>query len=141
MTVSEITDKYIFLQAERISECESCSSQGSCSVIPGDNKIKIKAKNENNMSLKPGDCVSVKLPEFSISKVSFIVYGIPLLVFIALTVIMYIAGVPDVYSFLSGLAGMAVAYIIISVADRKIFKDKYLPEIIEKINNFKVQNG
>jgi len=141
MTVSEITDKYIFLQAERISECESCSSKGSCSVIPGDNKIKIKAKNENNMSLKPGDCVSVKLPEFSISKVSFIVYGIPLLVFIVLTVLMYIAGVPDVYSFLSGLAGMAGAYIIISVADRKIFKDKYLPEIIEKINNFKVQNG
>lgn len=142
MSVVEVKDKYVYLLTQRAGECESCELHGACSVTGGPD-LKIRAKKNEGLELKEGDMVVVELPKVSITKMSFIVYGLPLMVFLVFTILFYLLGFGDVKSFLFGLASMAITYVGIAIYDRKKLKDLYFPEIIDKIstrNTFKVIN-
>ncbi|BBE30779.1 hypothetical protein OSSY52_09200 [Tepiditoga spiralis] len=142
MSVIEVKDKYVYLLTQRAGECDSCELHGACSITGGPD-LKIRAKRNENLELKEGDTVVVELPKVSITKMSFVVYGLPLIVFLSFTILFYLLGFGDVKSFLFGLTSMAITYTGIAIYDRKKLKDSYFPEIIDKINTpttFKVIN-
>lgn len=131
MKVDNIDNKYVYLITQRAGTCSSCGLKGACNLT-GTPDMRIKALRKKDLVLSKGDFVLVKLPDVSISKLSFIVYGIPLLVFIFITIIMYQLNFGDIYSFLGGFLSMIFCFLIIGIYDKKHLKDKYLPEILKK---------
>nr|WP_276318663.1 SoxR reducing system RseC family protein [Marinitoga lauensis] len=64
-------------------------------------------------------------------------YGIPLLTMVTITVLLFSLGLNEIISFLLGLTSMLISYYFIYLYDRKVAKTKYVPEIIEKIGIYK----
>lgn len=132
MTVDKIDDKYVYLKTNRASECSTCSISGACNLT-GTPDIELKALKEN--SYMPGERVLVELPQVPLTKIAMLVYGFPLIMFLVLAIVSYGFGFSDLISFSLAIAGMAISYFILSILDKKKFKDMYLPKIIKKINN------
>ena len=131
MNVKEVKDGYVYMLTQRKVTCESCAMSGACSIM-GSPDTKVKAKNIDKLDLKEGDYVVVELPNVSVTKLSFLVYGIPLIVFIVFTVLFYYLNFGDYVSFLLGLAATALSFVFMGYLDRHKFQDKYLPVILEK---------
>ncbi|SDC03504.1 SoxR reducing system RseC family protein [Geotoga petraea] len=132
MTVKKMDNKYVYLKTNRASECSTCSISGACSLT-GTPDIELKAMREE--SYIPGEKVLVELPQVPLAKIAMLVYGFPLLVFLALAILSYGIGLNDLFSFSIAIGGMAVSYFILSILDKKKFKDMYLPKIIKKVKN------
>jgi sigma-E factor negative regulatory protein RseC len=131
MKVDRVDQKYVYLLTQRAGSCNTCGLKGACNIT-GNPDIRIRAKINPELDLNKDDFVVVKLPKVSVTKMSFLVYGIPLIVFIATTVISSLLGLSDIPSFAIGFSVMILAYIFLGIYDRKYLKDKYLPEILEK---------
>ncbi|MDN5343800.1 SoxR reducing system RseC family protein [Oceanotoga sp. DSM 15011] len=131
MTVIDMDSNYVYLNTNRAGECSECSLHGACNIT-GTPDLKLRALKNKSVNLKEGDIVLVELPKVSVSKLSFLVYGIPLIIFMAISIILNIIGFSDILSFLIGFSTMLLTYVIIGIYDKKKLKDKYLPKIIEK---------
>ena len=132
MIVEKIDEKYVYLKTNRASECSTCSISGACNLT-GTPDIELKALKEE--SYIPGQKVLVELPEVPLTKIAMLVYGFPLLMFLVLAIFSYGIGLNDLWSFLIAVGGMGVSYFILSILDKKKFKDMYLPKIVTKINS------
>ncbi|MDY6894187.1 MAG: SoxR reducing system RseC family protein, partial [Thermotogota bacterium] len=77
--------------------------------------------------------VVVELPEVPVVKLSFLAYGIPLIVFLSIISILYTLSFSDIFSFLAGILGMGITYFLIHQYDSKKLKDRYLPVILQKL--------
>lgn len=130
MIVEKMDDKYVYLKTNRASECSTCSISGACSLT-GTPDIELKAMKDD--SYLPGEKVLVELPQVPLTKVAMLVYGFPLLVFLILAIVSYGVGLNDLFSFAIAVGGMAISYFILSILDKKKFKDMYLPKIITKV--------
>ncbi|KAF2955937.1 SoxR reducing system RseC family protein [Marinitoga sp. 38H-ov] len=143
--VNSISEDRINLISTRSSSCESCSISGACNLTGSNNErvMSIEKKEFKNIP-NIGDYVVVEIPDFSVSKISFIIYGFPLLSFIILLLISYYFTKNDMQAFLFGLLGLGGAYGIIAYLDRTIFKKKYKPSVVEvlaKQNNLNLKLG
>jgi sigma-E factor negative regulatory protein RseC len=130
MIVEKMDDKYVYLKTNRSSECSTCPMNGACNLT-GNPDIQLKAMKDN--SYLPGEKVLVELPQVPLTKIAMLVYGFPLLIFLIFAIFAYAIGLSDLFSFLLAFGGMAVSYFILSVLDKKKFKDMYLPKIISKV--------
>jgi sigma-E factor negative regulatory protein RseC len=99
--------------------------------LTGTPDIELKAMKDD--SYLPGEKVIVELPQVPLTKVAMLVYGFPLLVFLILAIVSYGVGLNDLFSFAIAVGGMAISYFILSILDKKKFKDMYLPKIITKV--------
>ncbi|HOB16353.1 MAG TPA: SoxR reducing system RseC family protein [Defluviitoga sp.] len=133
MDVIDIDNDYIYLKTLRTEACGSCSIRNSCNILGSSNELKLKAKKTDNLNnINIGDKVVVELPNVPVVKLSFIAYGLPLIVFLASVILFYLLGFSDLNSFLIGLLCTCFIYIFIRIYDKKKIKNKYLPTIIEK---------
>ncbi|SHE99058.1 positive regulator of sigma(E), RseC/MucC [Marinitoga hydrogenitolerans DSM 16785] len=143
--VDSIDEERVNLISTRSSSCESCSLNGACNLTGGNNERTMKIKKKEFDEIPSiGDYVIVEIPDFSISKISFIIYGFPLLSFLILLLIAYYITKNDIQSFIVGLFGMSGAYGIIAYLDRTVFKKKYNPKVIKilpKQKNIHVELG
>ncbi|KLO22448.1 hypothetical protein X275_03535 [Marinitoga sp. 1197] len=140
MKVVDIGDEYIYVQALEAANCSSCVIKGSCNLT-GDPNRKIRAINKSNLNLNRNDFVYIKKEDSLESQAAFVMYGIPLLIMIVLTIVLFVMGLNEIISFFSGLSGMVISYYFIHIYDKNIAKTKYIPEIIEKLqiyNNFQL---
>ncbi|AEX85080.1 hypothetical protein XO10_03260 [Marinitoga sp. 1135] len=141
--VGNIEDNNVYLISNMSSACETCTLNGACSAGSSQRTMKInKSQFEKMPSI--GDYVVIELPEFSVSKISFIIYGFPLIMFILFLVIAYFITKSDTYAFVSGIIGISISYGVIAYLDRTVFKKKYQPKVIEilpKRNNINLSVG
>ncbi|PNR94064.1 hypothetical protein HWHPT5561_07290 [Petrotoga sp. HWH.PT.55.6.1] len=133
MDVIDKDESYVYLRTTRTQECESCAMKGGCTLLGGANELNLKAKNTEKVDVKKGDKVVVELPEVPVVKLSFLAYGIPLIVFLSIVSILYTLGFSDIFSFLAGILGLGITYFLIHQYDRIKLKDRYLPVILQQL--------
>ncbi|WGS64479.1 SoxR reducing system RseC family protein [Marinitoga aeolica] len=143
--VNTIDEKRVNLISTRSSSCESCALSGACNLT-GSNSERIMGIEKEQFKKIPeiGDYVIVEIPDFSVSKISFIIYGFPLLSFLITLLIAYSITGKDMISFLYGLLGLGISYGVIAYLDRTVFKKKYKPSVVEvlpKQNNLNLKLG
>jgi len=123
----------VLLKKVRPEACHSCSSRVLCGVK---NEFSFKALNEIDEPLCVGDLVEFSLPQISVSKIAFLVYGIPLIIFLGVLFLM--AGVlktNEYVAVLISLASLFGTYVATAFYDKKVFRNSEaaLPKIIRKI--------
>lgn len=115
--------------------CEECSAKLFCK--PGDDNRKILEVIDPLNSV-PGDEVIISVEGKSIFKVSFLLYGVPLIILIAAIIV----GVeifknsysPELFSFLFSLALTGAYYVLFLFVSRNRNNDELMPKITSKIN-------
>ena len=131
--VKSIEKKKINLISTRSSSCESCELNGACNLTGSNDErvLGVDLEQFNKKIPQVGDYVIVEIPDFSVSKISFIIYGFPLISFLAFLLISYFITKNDMQAFLFGLIGLGGAYGVIAYLDRTVFKKKYKPSVVE----------
>lgn len=108
----------------------ACGDCGKCMVAKQNLDLKATVKNTLNASV--GDKVTVEMELKSLFGASLIMYGFPLLMFIAGMLLGFnllapaMNADPNVCAFLLGLAFIAAAYGIVKIFDRRgVFRERY----------------
>ncbi|HOO33730.1 MAG TPA: SoxR reducing system RseC family protein [Thermotogota bacterium] len=123
----------IILKKIRPEACQHCNSRVLCGVK---NEFSFKALNASGEKLNEGDIVEFSLPEISVSRISFIVYGIPLIIFLSILLFLLIPMKVNEYTAVAvSLVALFATYIATAIYDKKIFRksEAALPKIIRKI--------
>jgi sigma-E factor negative regulatory protein RseC len=131
--ISKDNDGKVVLKKIRPEACHNCSSKVLCGVK---NEFCFRAVNRTEQPLKIGDVVEFSLPEISVSKLAFMVYGIPLIIFLFILFIM--VGIFHVNEYVAvgrSLAALFGTYILTAIYDKKVFgnSEAALPKIVKKI--------
>ncbi|MFZ7122035.1 MAG: SoxR reducing system RseC family protein, partial [Eubacteriaceae bacterium] len=118
----------------------ACGDCGACQV--GKDKLTMEATAINVIGAKEGDKVEVEMKFVNVLRASFIMYGIPLIMFIVGSIIGYyyssiVLEQPEnpIFSFLFGIILTAITYFVIKYLDSKgKFSHKYEPQITNIID-------
>jgi len=99
---------------------EACASCGSASVCGVKKEFKFNAGNPDKIDLKPGDNVVIEIPEISLTKISFIVYGIPTIVLIfSLLIFISIFRISEINSLFFSLIPLLLSIVVVILYDKK----------------------
>ncbi len=109
------------------ASCESCPMALICKRDESEGTIKASL---NGVKVKPGDIVLVKTPKASITKLSFFIYTLPLVIFIISLLIFKKLSFSDELSFLYSLIFLAIYYLILRFLDKKLAK-KFAPKVVK----------
>ena len=127
-TVSRISENKAFIITERKSACgENCSGCGAC----GDKLNEIEAVNE--IGAKKGDKVLVEMSDSRVIGAAFLVYIVPLMIFIAMYFMFLSFGFSENKTIILSLLPTVLFYVILYFTDKKS-KEKYIHKIIRIIN-------
>ncbi len=125
------------LEKKRNTACGHCPSKDNCYTSKiGDKIININAKS-NIDNLNEGDLVLIEIPNVSPTKVSMLLYGIPLIIFIGLLLLLSSIGVSEGYAAIFSVIPMILFYFGLNIYDKKN-KEKLKPIIVEKLEGFNV---
>ncbi|MCD6450422.1 MAG: SoxR reducing system RseC family protein [Thermotogaceae bacterium] len=130
MVVTVNNDIAILKKIDNEGSCENCAMALLCKR--NEEEATIKAST-NQIEVKPGDIVLVKTPRASITKVSFFIYTLPLLIFIASILIFKKCSFSDEASFLYSLIFLGIYYFILKLLDKKLTK-KFAPKVVKVLN-------
>ncbi|APT75523.1 hypothetical protein LN42_03280 [Marinitoga sp. 1137] len=136
MKIVDIDDEYVYVHALEALNCTSCTIKGSCNLMGNSNR-RIKVLNPKKLKLNKNEYVYIEKESSLEYKAAFIMYGIPLLMMVILTVSLFSLGLSEILSFIIGLTGMIASYYFIYLYDKNIAKTKYIPKIIKKVNVYK----
>ncbi len=129
--VKELEGDIVLLEKARTEACSTCGSKNGCSVSLSEKKVTIKAM-KNGVEVHSGDTVEIDTGNVSATRVSMIVYGIPLAVFlVTLIAINTILG-SEVLALGAAFASIVVVYALIALYDKKN-REKLMPKIIRKV--------
>lgn len=145
MAAEEIIEKGIVVTADNGyadiallggDNCGECSAKLFCKPSEGEQKI---LQVVDSYKTEPGDEVSISVSGSSIFKVSFFLYGLPLIIIIASV----IAGVeyfkettqPELYSFLVSICFITVYYILFLFIGKKRNNNNLMPKITSVIRH------
>ncbi len=117
--VTEIHGDEATVVGERASSCNSCAGKASCKTLgswkegSGEGRV-LKLRVKNNMHADIGDEVVIEVADDLLLKTAFRLYGVPMLVFIAVgsvaSLIMQGQGIAGVTAALSGILGVVAYY-------------------------------
>ena len=102
----------------REEACGNCSASGIC-------KSK-KASTQwvrHSLDAQPGDTVSLGMPDHIFIGSVFILYVLPLLLFLLGLLVIYMTTKNEIYSFLRGMVGLGIFYIIARRIDGSSSRD------------------
>jgi len=109
--VNLIDENTVELKFSRSSFCNHCASRETCNLLESSKDLIVKASKPKKLDLKIGDMVVVEHEDFSVSKLSFLVYGIPLVVFISTLTIFTVIFKSETYGFLSGIIALVLSFL------------------------------
>ncbi|MDK2865035.1 MAG: sigma-E factor negative regulatory protein RseC [Thermotogota bacterium] len=119
------SDKEYFVEINRAAACGACTLKDSCSVESG--KIVLRVP-KGDLKVHEGDMVELRIPKSRAVKAAFMVYGIPLLTFIALIALGKLLDFSDLASLLVAFLGLAMSFVFVHFYDKKKGKD-FSPKI------------
>ena len=126
MRVVRIKDDEAVLEPLELEGCANCAFSSVCNVDPDKQKVVAKIDGKD---VRLGDIVEVKTPKAVATKLSFVVYTVPLLIFVTLLVVFKAMGYSDELSFVLSIIPVGIYYAFLRKLDRKIAA-KYKPKII-----------
>lgn len=116
--------------------CEECSAKLFCKPSDGEQKI---LQVIDPLKTELGDEVSISVSGSSIFKVSFFLYGAPLIILIAAIVggVEYFKGtaMPELYSFLFSLFCVGTYYVVFLLISKKRNNNNLMPKITSVIRH------
>ncbi len=134
-TIIRVEDDRAWVQVKRSTMCESCKHRQTCHSLTDARDMEAEAI--NTAGGKVGDRVLLKIAAGSLVKISFILYLVPVIAFIAGAVV----GMelppplkinPEVFSFFMGIAGCAVSFIVIRFLSFRMSKNSsFVPEVVK----------
>jgi len=117
--VTEIHGNEAIVVGERASSCNSCAGKASCKTLgswkegSGEGRV-LKLRVQNASSAEIGDEVVIEVADGLLLKTAFRLYGVPMLVFIAVGAVvgfvMQGQGAVGAVSALSGILGVVAYY-------------------------------
>ena len=126
------TGDIVLLKKIRPDACHHCNAKILCGVK---SNFTFKAINHTSSFLEKGDLVEYQLPNISVIKLSFLVYSVPLLLFL-ITILLMNLFFPDkeVFSLFIALFVLFVTFFLIGWYDRKKINigEYRLPKIQQK---------
>src|SRR6056297_160101 len=123
----------ILLKKVRPDACHDCNAKILCGVK---SNFFFKAINQSSTTLQKGDCVEYQLPDISVIKLSFLLYSVPLMVFLlSLLTLLWVFPDREYFSVFVSLVMMLLSFFFIGWYDRKnfIIGERRLPKIQQKI--------
>ena len=128
-TVVEIRDQVILVSTAAKGACHSCSARGVCHM-GGDKTMVVEAR--NLIGAQAGDTVRICLSSRSVLGAAFLLYVVPLLVFLGGFILGQALTQNQLWAVLLGFLSMAAAYVGIRLVDRWLDrKRKLLPQVTE----------
>ena len=126
MRVVKVENGEAILEPLELEGCASCAFNSVCNVDPDKQKVRVSVDGKD---VRMGDVVEVKTPKAVATKLSFVVYTVPLLIFISLLVVFKAFGYSDEMSFILSIIPVGIYYVFLRKLDRKI-ASKYKPKIV-----------
>lgn len=130
--VKEIREKTALIYVEQGKQCESCHAKGGCSLgAKGSFELEVPKV----PGLKVGQYVEMEIPSGNILKLSFLVYFLPVLAFIAVATATYYL-IPEqidrgLIPLLAGVVAMVLVFLPLKRIDaREKATHKYSPRIL-----------
>ncbi|HPF16056.1 MAG TPA: SoxR reducing system RseC family protein [Thermotogota bacterium] len=123
----------VLLKKERPDACHHCQTRMLCGIR---NDFQFKALNLSSEELKKGDLVEYLLPEVSVIKLSFLVYSVPLIVFLlTISLLFWIFPDKEYLSLSIALLTMIITFFLVGLYDKKKFNlgKKNMPKIQKRI--------
>ncbi len=130
-TVKEVVGDHVVLEKMRVDACSRCSARANCTLLSTGKAVQIKASRQG-IEVEPGDLVEIEVTDMSATRVAFIVYGIPLLVFVTVLVGAILAGFGELVAMLLSFASVIVAFIGVALYDRRN-REKLTPVLIRRL--------
>lgn len=134
--VRKVDNNKIIVEFVRQSACgESCAT---CSAKCAESEVEFLEFN-NNISAKQGDLVKIKNNTKNILSYKFLVYGLPLILFMTSTSAAYFIlnkysiNNTDLISLIVGIISLVIAFIIIKSIDNKYKKSTDAAILLEKL--------
>jgi sigma-E factor negative regulatory protein RseC len=128
-TVTEIRDRVALVSTGAKGACHSCSARGVCH-LGGQKTMVVEAG--NTIGAQVGDVVRIRLNSRSVLGAAFLLYLVPLLVFIGGLILGQALTHNQIWAVMLGFLCMAGTYAGIRVLDRRISRSaKMRPEIVE----------
>ncbi len=128
-----INGDIVLLKKIRPDACGHCNGRVLCGVK---DNFTFKAINDSSIFLQEGDLVKYVLPNISVIKLSFLVYSIPLVVFLFI-ILVFSLFYPnhELLSVLLALVAMLLTFFLVGWFDRKNKNSIHrLPKIQDRIN-------
>ena len=138
MRVVKVEKEEAILEPLKLEGCATCAFNNICNVDPDKQRVRVSLVGEN---ISVGDIVEVKTPKAVATRISFVVYTVPLLIFISLLVVFKSVGYSDGISFVLSIIPVGIYYVFLRKLDQKI-ASKYRPKIVairENGSAFKVK--
>jgi len=126
MVVVQIRDSTVVLERERTSMCGKCPANMFCTGEAQRIRLEIE---KGDFQLSVGDRVVVKTPATSGTKIAFLVYTVPTIIFVVLLVLA-MNFFSEILSFTVAAGTVGLYYFFLKLYDRK-FKKKFKPQIVQ----------
>ncbi|HEY8541455.1 MAG TPA: SoxR reducing system RseC family protein [Pseudothermotoga sp.] len=126
MVVIQIKDSTVILAKERTSMCGKCPANMFCT---GEKQTVSLEVDKAQFDLKVGDQVLVKTPATSGTKIAFVVYTIPTILFVV-SLLITTSFLSETISFVISVSAVACYYLLLRLYDKK-FRKKFRPQIIQ----------
>jgi len=132
---NNVTDATVKVRVERKSACQSCQLKSGCgqrAMAELSSNKSIELDIPNTLNVKPGDNISIAIPEEGLITAALVVYLIPLLSMLILAVLAKsFAGFNDAVVALFGVSGLLLGFIYAKHYGRKHEQDAcFVPEMV-----------
>jgi positive regulator of sigma E activity len=126
--VTEVKDGIATIYVTEKGGCEECSAKIFCKKDESEDKRRLVAR--DNFGVRPGDSVRVSLRAGFLLNASFLIYGLPVVLMLALIIggMSYFSSDAELKSSLLAIGVLAFYYTILSTF--KKVKKVQLPEIV-----------
>ena len=117
--VLEVKGNVVSVERSSQSACSACHASGLCSMSEAVSKV-VEVPVADPASFAPGETVDVLLAPSMGLKAVLAAYVAPLLVLVALCIGLSYTGIGELYTGLSGLAGVALYYLCLYLSKGRI---------------------
>ncbi len=130
--VIKVEKNSIIVNVTSTSSCSECVMAGHCSLNSNSQTIIPKSK---EIDVKVGDYVEFETPKsLNATKLSMLLYGIPLIIFIGLTItLINVTKLGNFWSLGISLASAGVYYWLLNLYSKK-HQEKYSPYHVRKVD-------
>lgn len=127
-TVIGFQDRFVQLEIPRSSRCRGCHA---CTPLNGKNSMTLFALNDCHAAI--GDRVEIQIQESGELSATLLLYGIPLVLFLA-AIFLFSLFLEEIPTVLLSLAVLALTYLGIHFLSRRLNRDRYLPRAVRIIS-------
>lgn len=126
-TVKEVKEDVVIVTLERQDMCGECHA---CEMISGKKTCTLTC--QTKIECEVGDVVEVALENHLFLKATYLIYGIPLIGFMAGLGIGYLLNLEDWLIAILTLLSTSLSLLYLKLQDNKKLYQPYLPKIIKK---------